>query len=532
MDLLKLFLVDDEAIILKGLSATYDWHGMGFEIVGTARDGDIAAEKIKELKPDVVLTDVRMKRMSGLELMEKVHEVLPDVNFVVISAYKDFEYAKIACNQGALAYLVKPIDDDELEKTMSEVYEKCRTKIHRRETYEHWKRLLLEDKESYLHMMRGRFLNDGISEEEYRHIYKELKIEGVPEEDYVVVCADMDLSYKIVSQSDYDAKRYVISTELQKLLSSEYVLDTYHTPEGSAVFILHLSKSDSLQPLRRILSQLKNDLGEGIISAISNRFEGLNGMREAYAQALKLYDLALESGAGMLTMPAQASISTTAQYSVDIENQIISAVRKSDEAQLRDSFVKFIYHMPGDEEMSKTYLHRLIVRLEFWLKDSCDGTDSFDFEFNSFYDMLTKYSVMRLVDAAFKLLNSIVSQRKQSVAESTGKFFGDYMQVAVDYIDEHLHEEDLSITDVAAKIFLNPVYFGRVFKSVFGLSFKRYILNARIERAKTMIIDDTYSIAAICEKVGIPNPSYFTKLFKQCTGQLPSDYKRNVRNGK
>ena len=166
MDLLKLFLVDDEAIILKGLSMTYDWAKMGFEIAGTARDGDEAVEKIKSVKPDVVLTDIRMKRMSGLELMEKVGDILPEVNFVVISAYKDFEYAKIACNRGALAYLVKPIDDDELYRTMSEVYSKCRQTILQRETYEHWKRLLLEDRESYLHTMRGRFLNNGISKDE------------------------------------------------------------------------------------------------------------------------------------------------------------------------------------------------------------------------------------------------------------------------------------------------------------------------------------------------------------------------------
>lgn len=82
MDLLKLFLVDDEAIILKGLSMTYDWAKMGFEIAGTARDGDEAVAKINEIKPDVVLTDIRMKRMDGLTLMAKVAETLPEVNLL------------------------------------------------------------------------------------------------------------------------------------------------------------------------------------------------------------------------------------------------------------------------------------------------------------------------------------------------------------------------------------------------------------------------------------------------------------------
>ncbi len=527
MDLLKLFLVDDEAIILKGLSMTYDWAKMGFEIAGTARDGDEAVAKINEIKPDVVLTDIRMKRMDGLTLMAKVAETLPEVNFVVISAYKDFEYAKIACNRGALAYLVKPIDDAELYKTMSEVASKCQKTIHQREVYEHWHRLLVEDGDSYLHMMRGRYLNNGISKEEYIHIYKMLKGTGVPDEDYAVVCADMDIATKVEGHSDYDAKRYVLSSELEKLLREEYTVDTYQTPEESPVFILHLQKTDSLQPLRRILSQLKTTFGDGIISAISNRFCGIDGMREAYVQGLKLYELAMASGAGMLRMPKKLSFANQAQYSADIENQIISAMRKCDENQLRESFVKFVYQLPGDESAAKIHIHRLIVRIEFWLRESCDDRDDFASEFLSFYDILSKYPPLRLVDAAFKLLNYITEQRAQTVDTSAGNFFADYMQVAVDYIEAHLPDENLSITEVAGQIFLNPVYFGRVFKSTFGVSFKRYVLNARIERAKEMIMDDALSIAVICDKVGIPNPSYFTKLFKQCTGQLPSDYKRN-----
>ena len=128
MELLTLYLIDDEAIILKGLLETYDWENMGFQVVGWARDGEEALPDIVEKKPDVVLTDVRMKKMSGLTLIEKVKEQGISANFVVISAYRDFEYAKKACENGAMAYLVKPIEDEELEKTMGEIYQKCREK--------------------------------------------------------------------------------------------------------------------------------------------------------------------------------------------------------------------------------------------------------------------------------------------------------------------------------------------------------------------------------------------------------------------
>ena len=240
MELLRLLLVDDEKIILKGLEVTYDWASMGFTIAGTASDGIAALEMIETAKPDLVLTDIRMKCMGGLELMEKAQKIAPQVSFVVLSAYRDFEYAQTALRNGALAYLVKPINDEELKETMLSVYEACKDKIFKTESYEKWRQLLLEDKESYLHMMRGRYLNGAISAEDYRHIYKSLKNADIEDENCVVLCADVDLSYKVLSPSDYEAKRYVLLAELEKRLEEVYEMSTYKTPEGSPIFVIRL----------------------------------------------------------------------------------------------------------------------------------------------------------------------------------------------------------------------------------------------------------------------------------------------------
>ena len=102
MELLTLLLVDDEPIILKGLCETYHWSSMGFQVIGAVRDGDAALEIIAEKQPDVVLTDVRMKKMDGLTLIEKAKEAGWKTNFVVISAYRDFEYARKVTSTGLI----------------------------------------------------------------------------------------------------------------------------------------------------------------------------------------------------------------------------------------------------------------------------------------------------------------------------------------------------------------------------------------------------------------------------------------------
>lgn len=93
MELLKLVIVDDEPILLQGLLETYDWDKMGFEVVGTAQSGESAICVIKEKKPHVVLTDIRMKQITGLMVMEEIQKLGLNTLFIVLSAYRDFEYA-------------------------------------------------------------------------------------------------------------------------------------------------------------------------------------------------------------------------------------------------------------------------------------------------------------------------------------------------------------------------------------------------------------------------------------------------------
>jgi len=102
----------------------------------------------------------------------------------------------------------------------------------------------------------------------------------------------------------------------------------------------------------------------------------------------------------------------------------------------------------------------------------------------------------------------------------------EYISAAVAFIEEHLDDEELSIVSVATHVYLNPVYFGRVFKNTFHMTFKKYLMQRRMEKAKRLLEESTASIGSICEQVGINNPSYFSHLFKEFTGKLPSEYKR------
>ncbi|RDU22393.1 response regulator [Anaerosacchariphilus polymeriproducens] len=531
MNLLKLFLVDDETIILKGLLETYEWEKMGFQVIGTATDGETALQLIKDLNPDVVITDVKMKRMCGLTLIERTKEYNPEIKFVVISAYKDFEYAKVACKSGALSYLVKPIDEVELDTIMKKIYNICIETKNKQKNYDIWKKILLEDRENFLNLMVSRYLEDVIEEKELDDLFKSISREEDIHNYFTIVCADIDVTYKVINQSNFDMKRYILHSQLEKRLQERYKIWTTKSIEGSQIYIINLDHDPKIEEVKKVITEVRKEINFEMISAISKCYMGLEGMKNAYKQVLKLFEVACEAGAGMLTSSKDIDINLyNNRYSIDIETQILGAIRKNDEEQLKETFKRFIYMLPTKESKAKTYLHRLAVRIEFALEESYGMTDDIANSFGNFYQMLDKFLLVKLVDVFYQLLVSVINLRISMSESSAEEYFKDYIYVALDYIQENLHDETLSITTVSEQIYLNPVYFGRVFKNMLNMSFKKYVQNARIERAKVLILEEIESISNICTQVGIPNPSYFTKLFKQYTGFLPSEYKRSQLN--
>lgn len=521
--LLRMMLVDDENLILRGLKETYDWRAMGFEIVGTALDGDIALELLDEVNPDIIMTDISMKRMSGLELMEEVRRRRPDVEFMVLSAYREFEYAQTAIKNGALQYLIKPLEDEELASTMEEVYRKCIAKMEERENYASWKKLLFEDKDNFLQAMTQKYLEGGMDYPELFRIYQSLRMEEYLERSFLAVCADLDIVCRMIRQEEYNQKRHVLGMLLGNALKEKYTVQSFAGQDGCQVYLLFLTeKTDGVQ-IRKLLWELEGKLKSTVVSSISNCYGGEGGLKRAYREAAELYRVACEAGVSGLSLKKGEQLDVKGSYSLDVENQVLLAVRRGDGAQLKGAFEKFVYTIP-DDESGKLYHHRLMARVEFALSEAEELSEELKQSFESFYACLYRFPLVRLIDLAYKLLQKVIEQKQNGVPRASEALFGEYIQQATAYIEEHLADEGLSIAQVAEQVHLNPVYFGRVFKAVYGISLKKYILNVRIERAKALLMEGNGNITAVGSSVGISNPSYFTKVFRESTGKLPSEY--------
>lgn len=529
MELLKLILVDDEPIILRGLVETYDWESMGFLIAGTAESGEAAVELIRRVKPDVVLTDVRMKKMTGLDVIGKVREFDNDVMFIVLSAYRDFEYARKACEMGAFSYLLKPVEDEKLWEVMAGAGALCRKRYEEKRERDNLERLLVGDKDNFLQSMVQKYLRGAITDEKFEELLSMMRQRIGREEMFLCVCADMDISYKIVNPVYYETERACLFCHLEQVFEELYPHWVVEGENGERAYLLNVTERRGVGPVRKLLKEAARELESPVISAISGEHGGIEGMKKSFGQARHFFETAMEAGANGFTLSKEQAEEIAAPVSTaDAESLVINAIRKNDPAQLKAALTKYIYALPESEreETQRRYIHKLAVSVELMLQDTYGLTEEMEQRFRSLYAALPSLSGVRAVEICYRLFGQVIDERKNSAKSHDLTYFSEYMSMALAYIDEHLRDEELSLSAVAASIYLNPVYFGRVFKNSQNMSFKQYVLRRRMELAKRLILEGKESITSVGEMVGIPNRSYFTQVFKQHTGVLPSEYRK------
>ena len=534
MKQIKMIIIDDEPIILRGLVETYPWHDMGFEIVGTATKATAGLELIKEKRPQVVLTDIKMNQMTGLMLIDHAKKFNKDIVFIVMSAYKEFEYAKQACDMGVFGYLVKPIEEETLMQTMKSVYEYCESKTMLEIEYDYLKEILLENKGSFQNVITERYLKDEITETAFIKSLERIGKNFTIKNGFIGICIGFDIAYCILNQEEFEAQGFAVFNYLEKYIFERYKGWSFKDGQDKVIFILNMEQEEITEVkvlVDKLVSESRKMTSMEIISVISAVFYGVQGLRLMYTQLQKIYDLACESGLHMLTGNNNIEVENKDHiYPKNEELLIINSIRKGDTKGLKEAYIQFLLDIEGvyKNEYIKKCLQRMGLSVEFFVYDSYGLIPDIKASFDSFYELLPSLTKEKAQDILFEILKRVIEVKNQYSVEKNKRYFSEYIEKALVYIEDNLVDETLSITSVSEYVYLNPVYFGRLFKGALNMSFKQYVLNKRIELAKKKIIEGSSNIVTIGNEVGISNSSYFTQVFKKITGYLPSEYKKEM----
>ncbi|MDO5422179.1 MAG: response regulator [Eubacteriales bacterium] len=522
--MLKLFIVDDEPIILSGLLNTYPWERWGFTPVGSATKGRTALTLIEKLQPDVVIADVRMKDMTGLEVLEQAMENHPSIVFIMISAYRDFQYAQKACQLGAYSYLLKPLDEKELQKTMLEVAEHILQKQTDSDLSDSYHLFLTKHSYHYERSLLRSYVQGYMETNEFTDAFS-FTNPGWKSYRVAAVSLGIDISMNILK---YRSGHYIL---LQYIQSHRHELPfgyAFERPDGGLSYFLVLKQGEHFdrRSLEILFENFQKEFHLGVVYALSKEYPSLLDARQAAAEADFLLKIADDAGLDQLypENAAEELAATTpspAGYPEHFSSLILRCIQSQNYPAAKKNLEKFVFALSGNHSIAfqKACLLRLTTEIYTTFYQSALLSASLRENFEDLIDSFPETPVLKTIPAIHQLIRALIPPSAPPTANS-------YVEKAKLYAQEHLADEYLNITTVSEMLFLNPVYFGKLFKKATGKGFKAYLLELRIAYAKRQLTTTSKSISAICQEIGIPNASYFSQLFKASEGVLPTEYRK------
>ncbi len=515
----KVLLVDDERIIVEGISRTVNWQAHGTELIGTARNGLEALAFIDTHMPDIVISDIKMPGMNGLQLVEKVHESYPHISFIMLSGFSEFDYARTAMQFGVKHYLLKPCNENTITDALEEVIGSLR-KLETQEAFMHniqkeLSKVLPHAKEQFLKELVTNKMYGQRDWDDYGRLFH-LTIEH----NRVQL-----LLFKIEGNIEFE-HLFAIKNIAQDVLGQKLVL--LSTTIGKHVLLLIKEDStteallDKLQQINQTFSTYYKLDATVAVSTPGSIVE----TRKMYRETLECLNYQFYLGEGSIITSediGNEGDALAAPFLYD-EEPLCMHVKSGDwsyvEAELRSYFTQ-LAESRMDTQLSKSYLIPLYVAIVRQGKAE---------EINDYLKKiasLDQFSTLKALEQfVLETAKDICLANYQSHTKKQSFIINKMLSV----IEEQLANPDLSLGWVASEIlYMNADYLGKLFKKETGDKFSNYVVRLRMERAMEEIEHTgDVKVFELAEKFGFGgNPQYFSQVFKKHTGFTPSEYKRS-----
>ncbi len=538
--MLKVVLVDDEEIIREGLLVSVPWEKLGFNVVGQAEDGEQAAQVIEETNPDVVITDIKMPFVDGLQLIEMVKPRYQDLYIIIISGHDEFQYAQKALKLGAFDYILKPIDLDYLEtllrKISSDNEQRC---LKDGEVY-----TLKEKYASNLPFLRERFLWDIINEniEEHKLTSRLEDLELIREQCYVVLIVQLDNYYVITSEMD-DAQRRLMEKSFEETVKGLCPVKQSTVLSAKAahelVIIVWSSNAEEIKTeLAGFLEKIHQKIRElnkfTVTTGIGNIAMSLDSLALSYRQAGEILDdkFVLGKNCDLYFKDLRQLPKTELKLNDYDETTLLSAIKLGDKQGVNERLAALAASLrtSGGSHLYMQFIMGDIYRqaLKVLKEAGGSGEELFNDPLEVYHKMIAYQTVEdmtgQLAETLFKIIDYIFMKRNNKFYQSTEK--------AKEFLKLNYAKEDLTLEDVARHVNLAPSYLSFIFKQEAGTNFVDFLNQIRLEKAKQLLMISDCKSYEVSYKVGYNNPTYFSTIFKKYVGVSPTEYKNRFKGSK
>lgn len=534
--MLRVFLAEDESIIRETLRDTVPWAQCGYTFVGEAGDGEMALPLIRQTKPDVLITDIRMPFMDGLALSKLVLQEFPQMKVIIISGYDDFEYAQQAIRIGVERYLLKPITKNSLLSVLEEV----RTKIEGERAQQNYRLQFQQEAQDYEQYARRRFFERVVAGQlSLPQIYEQaekLELDLSAQAYTIVLVSAVPEQHSVTGSYSEPVARIRDGLVGHFLKYPEYILFRWNL-NAYAVLIkgdrdqIRANADRCIRKVRQLYETYGPEMSWYV--AAGTPTQRLSALPECFEEVSRLWAYRYILPEQHIFTPDTVSglTGTGAEHDLTdldvskLNPAVVTGVLQSAGTQEVSSFVEEYIHAMAEGLDSGPFCQYLMLSVRFTATQFVQTLNISPREFLSQLTCLDMVGHTVTVSDLRRYLSEILLRAIELRERAAGNQYRSLLKEAVYYIDANYQNEDISLNRVAKEINISPNYLSAVFSQEMGTTFVEYLTTKRMEKARELLRSSELRSGEIALAVGYRDPHYFSFLFKKTQGCTPRDYR-------
>lgn len=530
--MIKVMIVDDEPYIRQGLKILINWEQHGFKICEEAASGNEAIKILKKTDIDLVITDIKMPGMDGLELIEYTREnISKTVRFIILSGFYEFEYAKKAIKYDVDDYVLKPVQREELLKVLEDYKEIFYRQLENYKRQEFSEKIIFDNRLESI--ISGSYDSECIG-------FVKRYLTDTNNVRYIRIEYDItNDKYNNLSSSEKVEEQKKLYDAMKAYLG-EHRNHTYIPHNENHVLFIGFIYAKKLadkaelsekEYIKKIYDNLNAILNYGIIFFIGQKEENISSISESFKSAVIAKNFQMYSKVTDISFYDEIKDKiNTSVYSVDKDmvDELIKAIEENDKERINDNVKSLYQHFkelvaePDIIKLGMDYLLFSLISLAKSLYPDFDQEEVYKMISQGGYGQISiRGSVGHFMKFALEFSDYLNSLRKHTMG-------GVLTDVEKEITDNYMN--NLSLKSLSEKFFINSAYLGQIFKKQYGISFKDYLNNYRIDRACELLLRSDRKIYEIAEAVGFNNTDYFINKFVQTKGITPLQYRKGFLN--
>jgi len=525
-------IVDDEPIIRMGLKKTVKWEEHGFKVVCECRDGEDALKELEQQKIDFIVTDIKMHKVSGIELLRTIRDMELDIPVLLLSGYDEFSYAQEGLRLGAFDYILKPLDREKLEIVLANVYKKLA--INDKKNHEFNINKTISREKVLYDLLRGKNLmvmDEYISQYDLPLIKNKVQV-AIVEINEIVINSE-----ELIENDERNHLEKTVSSIIEEELKKNGIVHfSILDGELGKKFIIVQTDSEIdaaafdhtfTETLKSVLRTSGETLETAINIGIGNIYNQLYSLHKSYLNAKEALNCKYILGTNKLIHFNQLKELRNEKfiYPLEKEKALIASIieGKENSISMLQGLIKEITQMMNFD----------VFRINITITQVINNIYSNVLKkYNALEDVYNLSEITKVGFLGVETLNDIENRLTNNITSLINAIKeynlnqGDnIVQKACEYVLNHL-EEDITLTSISNYLNISKNYFCSIFKKQTGENFLEYLTKAKMDRAKILLKKHDYKVYEVSDVLGYKETAYFSKLFKKHTGYTPAEYKK------